>query len=469
MMKHVHFIGIGGSGLSAIARFLLERGYTVSGSDRVASTVTEQLANSGAFIHIGHHPDHIQGADVVVRSSAVPLDNPEVQAAQSQGIPILKREELLARLMENHTAIAVAGTHGKTTTTAMIAWGLTQLGLDPSYIVGSVIHGLFTNAHAGQGPHFVIEADEYDHMFLGLNPDMIVITNIEHDHPDCYPSPETYYTAFEAFARRLRPGGSLVACAENTGTARLANAMKTQGLPVWTYGSQPAEYQAVAERLNTEGGLTFEAIFVPSRGDSQMLARVSLQVPGRHNLLNALAALAVAHRLGIDTQAFADALSKYKGTARRFEVLGEARGIVVIDDYAHHPSEIRATLVAARSRYPRRRLWAVWQPHTYSRTQALLNDFAHAFSEADNVIVTEVYAARETDQSFSAAQVVQAMNHANARFIASLDSVTHYLQNHLQSGDVVIILSAGDANQVGYRLLQEWRSESEDPHVHPTL
>ncbi|WP_083461691.1 UDP-N-acetylmuramate--L-alanine ligase [Thermanaerothrix daxensis] len=467
MMRHVHFIGIGGSGLSAIARFLLERGYAVSGSDRQASPITEQLAEAGAQIHIGHHPENIRGADLVVRSSAVPLDNPEVQAAQSQGIPVLKREDLLAQLMENHTAIAVAGTHGKTTTTAMIAWGLAQLGLDPSYIVGSIIHGLATNAHAGQGPHFVIEADEYDHMFLGLNPDISVITNIEHDHPDCYPSPEIYYAAFEAFAGRLRPGGKLLACAENTAAVRLANAMRAQGLTVWTYGFQQGDYRAVAERLNTEGGLTFEAVFTSPGGNSYPLARISLRVPGRHNLLNALAALAVAHCLGVDTQGFADALGEYKGTARRFEVLGETRGVVVIDDYAHHPSEIRATLAAARSRYPQRRLWAIWQPHTYSRTQALLNDFAQAFSDADKVIVTEVYAARETNQGFSAAQVVQVMKHPDTRFVESLDSVVRYLTTHLHSGDVVIILSAGNANQIGYRLLQEWRSESEESYVQP--
>ncbi len=469
MMRHVHFVGIGGSGLSAIARFLLERGYRVSGSDRLASTTTEQLAKAGAQIFIGHHPSHIQGADLIVRSSAVPMDNPEIQAAQAQGTPVLKREHLLSRLMVNSIGIAVAGTHGKTTTSAMIAWGFTQLGLDPSYIVGSTIQNLGTNAHAGSGSHFVVEADEYDHMFLGLNPDLIVITNIEHDHPDCYPTPEEYYAAFEAFTQRLRPGGNLILCTENTNTSRLAETLKTQGLTVWTFGYlSSSNYQAISEKSNNRGGLSFEVIFNPIGEASYSLARVSLQVPGKHNVLNALAALAVAHRLGIDTQAFADALGEYSGTARRFEILGENKGITIIDDYAHHPSEIRATLSAARSRYPNRRLWAVWQPHTYSRTQTLLAEFAQAFSDADHVIVTEIYAAREPKQAFSAAQVVQTMAHPGSLYIANLDEVTRYLKEQLKKDDVVIILSAGDANQIGYHLLEAWRLESEESNVGST-
>lgn len=469
MMSHVHFVGIGGSGLSAIARFLLERGYRVSGSDRSASTMTEQLAKAGAQIFIGHHPSHIQGADLIVRSSAVPMDNPEIQAAQAQGIPVHKREHLLSHLMENSIGIAVAGTHGKTTTSAMIAWGLTRLGLDPSYIVGSAIQNLGTNAHAGSGPHFVVEADEYDHMFLGLNPDLIVITNIEHDHPDCYPTPEEYYAAFEAFARRLRPGGNIILCTENINATRLAKTLKTQGLAVWTYGySSSSDYQVISEQSNARGGLSFEVIFNSMGDTSYPLAQVSLQVPGKHNALNALAALAVAHRLGIDTQAFADALGEYNGTARRFEILGEHKGITIIDDYAHHPSEIRATLSAARLRYPNRRLWAVWQPHTYSRTQTLLPEFAQAFGDADHVIVTEIYAAREPKQAFSAAQVVQTMTHPGALYMASLDDVTRYLKEQLKKDDVVIILSAGDANQIGYHLLEAWRLESEESNVRST-
>ncbi|MCX8023645.1 MAG: UDP-N-acetylmuramate--L-alanine ligase [Thermanaerothrix sp.] len=467
MIRHVHFVGIGGSGLSAIARFLLERGYRVSGSDRSASATTEQLAKAGAQIFIGHHPNHIQGADLIVRSSAVPLDNPEIQAAQAQGIPVIKREYLLAHLMENSISIAIAGTHGKTTTSAMIAWGLTQMGLDPSYIVGSTIQKLGTNAHAGSGPHFIVEADEYDRMFLGLNPDLIVITNIEHDHPDCYPTPEEYYTAFETFTQCLHPGGNLVLCAENANTARLAEALKARELSVWTYGYHlTSNYRAIGEQPNAHGGLSFKVIFNPIGAPPYPLAQVSLQVPGKHNGLNALAALAIAHRLGLDTQAFANALGEYPGTARRFEILGEFQGITIIDDYAHHPSEIRATLSAARLRYPHRRLWAVWQPHTYSRTQALLSEFAQAFGDADKVIVTEVYAAREPQQNFSAAQAVQIMAHPETLFIPSLDEVTHYLKEQLKKDDVVIILSAGDANQIGYHLLQAWHLESEESNVH---
>ena len=457
----IHLIGIGGSGLSAIARLLLESGYEVTGSDRALSPQAQELAAAGARISVGHHPENIQGAALVVRSSAIPDDNVEVLAARAAGIPVLKRSQFLGRLMERHLNIAVAGTHGKTTTTSMIAWLLTRLGKDPSYIIGGTAKNLGgSNAHAGQGAAFVIEADEYDRMFLGLNPDLIVVTYLEHDHPDCYPTPQDYYAAFVAFTRQLKPGGILLAAYDNAQARRLTSDAP-QDIHALTYGtSAAADYTAEALRPNPQGGFDYDAFWQPQPGNKKALAHVSLQVPGEHNVRNSLAALAVIHILfeasESEMQQAAQSLSEYTGAGRRFDILGEAAGITVIDDYAHHPTEIQATLAAARARYPQRRIWAVWQPHTYSRTLTLMADFARSFNQADQVIVTEVYPAREKAadfNNFSAAQVVAQMNHSGAQFIASLQATGQYLLDNLQPGDVVLVLSAGDADQVSARVL----------------
>lgn len=456
-MTHVHFIGIGGSGLSAIARLLQESGYTVTGSDRAMSTFAADLQAAGLTIHIGHDPRHIQGADWVVRSSAVPDDNPEVIAAQQAGIPVYKRADFLGKLMENKTGIAIAGTHGKTTTTAMIAFVLSELGRDPSFIVGGVMNNYGVNARAGKGDTFVIEADEYDRMFLGLKPRIEVITSVEHDHPDCYPTYEDMFTAFESFIALLPPDGTLIGCAEDTGAGSLIASARRLGRQVIAYSAQgeltinAAHWvQARALQPNSRGGFDFDAI--TNVGALESL-RVSLQVPGEHNIRNALAALAVMATLGLSFKESAKALSKYTGTGRRFEVRGEAKGITVIDDYAHHPTEIKATLAAARTRYPGRRIWAVWQPHTYSRTRALFHQFIRAFSDADEIIVTEIYPSREPKQDFSSAEVVSAMPHHSARFIASLEEVTQYLLEHLRRNDVLLVLSAGDAEQISANVL----------------
>jgi UDP-N-acetylmuramate--alanine ligase len=460
-MEHIHFVGIGGSGLSAIARLLKEMGYSVTGSDRADSPFARDLRLAGVIINIGHNPGNIGSADVVVRSSAIADDNPEVLAARKAGIPVLKRADFLGRLMKGKTGIAVAGTHGKTTTTAMIAWLLTELGQEPSFIIGGVLANLGVNAHAGKGQTFVIEADEYDHMFLGLQPVIEVVTNIEHDHPDCYPTPADFQAAFVEFMKLLPADGVLVACAEDAGSAALLAEARKAGRKMVAYGisDQCSVYseqlsvnsdqwaQAKNVKANDKGGFSFEAQV------TRHSSLVTLQVPGRHNVLNALAALTVASLLGLSLEMAAEALARFTGTGRRFEMRGEVNGVTIIDDYAHHPTEIRATLAAARSRYAGRRIWAIWQPHTYSRTQTLFNAFTQAFGDADRVIVTEVYAAREAKQAFSAAQVVQAMPHPKAMFIASLPAVSDYLLSHTQPGDVLLVLSAGDADQVSTQVL----------------
>ncbi|HUH97466.1 MAG TPA: UDP-N-acetylmuramate--L-alanine ligase [Anaerolineales bacterium] len=456
-MTHVHLIGIGGSGLSAIARLLKESGYNVTGSDRALTPFAADLQAAGVTIYLGHHPRNIQGADWIVRSSAIPDDNPEVVAAKHANIPVYKRADFLGKLMTDKTGVAVAGTHGKTTTTAMLAFLLTELGRDPSFIVGGVLANYHVNARAGKGNLFVIEADEYDRMFLGLKPRLEVVTNLEHDHPDCYPTYEDMVSAFESFVALLPLDGTLIACGEDSGALALLNKARREGRHVIAYSVQAdltlnasQWMQARALKANEQGGFAFEAS--TNIGELQTM-HVSLQVPGEHNVRNALAALAVLAALGLPLKEAAARLSFFKGTARRFEVKGEKRGTIVIDDYAHHPTEIRATLAAARARYPQHRIWAVWQPHTYSRTQALFQDFSRAFKDADEVIVTEIYPAREPRQDFSSAEVVSAMPHPSARFIASLEATTEYLLKHLRQNSVLIVLSAGDADQISTKVL----------------
>ncbi|HVF25751.1 MAG TPA: UDP-N-acetylmuramate--L-alanine ligase [Anaerolineales bacterium] len=457
-MTHVHFIGIGGSGLSAIARLLLESGYSVSGSDRTLSPFADEIRKAGAKVYIGHHPRNIGGADWVVKSSAIAEDNPEVQAANRTGIPVYKRADFLGQLMADKTGIAIAGTHGKTTTTAMTAWVLHELGREPSFIVGSVMNNLGVNARAGKGKLFVIEADEYDNMFLGLKPQIAVVTSVEHDHPDFFPTPESMYSAFEKFVDLLPNDGTLIACVEDVGAAALITHARKQGKNIVSYSVQgeltinsPNWVQASRLKPNYRGG--FDFIASSNLGEKGESIAVSLQVPGEHNVRNALAVLAIVDLLGLSYEKAVKALSEFTGTARRFQLRGEVNGISIIDDYAHHPTEIKATLAGARARYPERRIWAVWQPHTYSRTQTLFLEFARAFKDANEVIVTEVYAAREPQQDFTSAEIVSTMPHLSARYIKTLPEVTKYLFEKLQSGDVVLVLSAGDADQICTDLL----------------
>ena len=458
-MTHVHFIGIGGSGLSAIARLLLESGYTVSGSDRTLTPFADEVRKAGAKVYIGHHPRNLAGADSVVKSSAIADDNPEVRAAKRTGIPVYKRADFLGQLMSDKTGIAIAGTHGKTTTTAMTAWALSELGRDPSFIVGSVMNNLGVNARAGKGKLFVIEADEYDNMFLGLKPQIAVVTSVEHDHPDFFPTLESMYSSFEEFVDHLPADGTLIACVEDVGAAALITRVRKQGKNVISYSVQgemtinsPNWVQASRLKPNYRGG--FDFIVSSNLGDKGVASvEVSLQVPGEHNVRNALAVLAIVDILGLSYEKAVKALNEFTGTARRFQLRGEVDGISIFDDYAHHPTEIKATLAGARARYPERRIWAVWQPHTYSRTQALFLEFARAFKDANEVIVTEVYAAREPQQNFTSAEIVSTMPHLSARYIRTLPEVTNYLFANLQPGDVVLVLSAGDADQISTDLL----------------
>lgn len=446
-MAHVHFIGIGGSGLSAIARFLHQKGITVTGSDRSASALADELRAEGIPVEIGHRAEQILGADLVIRSSAVPDTNPEVTAAQTAGIPVLKRADFLPTLLNGYTVLAVAGTHGKTTTTAMLAHLLDALHQNPSYIIGGISHNLRGNAHAGS-QYFVIEADEYDRMFLGMQPNLIILTYVEHDHPDCYPTLENYRQAFQTFVEQLLPAGTLIACTDNAEVINLIPHLRA-GRRLITCGTNPtATYQANHLTTNDLGGFSFDLEI-----DHQVVQRVDLQVPGAHNVRNMLAALAAIDSLGFSTAAACAAAVNFQGTGRRFEVRGTANQVTIIDDYAHHPTEIRATLAAAKARYAGRRIWVVWQPHTFSRTLALWNDFTGAFGDADYLLVTDVYAARESDPGFQTVTLVNAIQHSAVSHMPTLTDAESYLLNHLRPGDVLLVLSAGNADTLSGNIL----------------
>jgi len=446
----VHCVGIGGIGISAIARVLLEQGHRVTGSDQRLSPVAEALVASGATVYVGHDASHIGHADLVLVSSAVPVTNPELVEARRRAIPVLKRAEFLGRLMAGKIGVAVAGTHGKTTTTGMIAWILAQAGLDPTFIVGGVIRSLQTNARAGQGPHLVIEADEYDRMFLGLTPTVAVVTHLEHDHPDCFPSFTDMQAAFRQFVSLVPPTGLIVGCADQPAVADLMRGPFQA--PVQTCGLDAGcEWRAEDVEPNPLGGHDLRILHAEAE-----VGRIRLQLPGIHNVRNALVAVAVACWLGVGVRAIGNALLSFPGVERRFETIGLAGGITVVDDYAHHPTEIRATLDAARERFGRRPLWVVFQPHTYSRLRALWDEFVTCFAQADHVVVLDVYAARETDTlGISAAGLVAQMTHPDVRHLADIESAADYVACHAEPNAVVVTCSAGDGNRVGTRVLDK--------------
>jgi UDP-N-acetylmuramate--alanine ligase len=458
---HIHLIGIGGTGLSAIAGFLLQRGFTVSGSDQRPNEATDELAGRGVTVYRGHRAEHVAGADLVLVSSAVPEDNPEIMAARAAGIPIVKRSDFLGPLIEGHHGIGVAGSHGKTTTTSMVAIVLLRAGMDPSFIVGGRIavgpaEGTLVSAtvaaRAGEGP-FVIEADEYDGMFLGLRLEIGIVTNVDWDHVDCYPTPASFAAAFRQYVAQLPAHGLLIVCADDAGALAVRDAAQP-GVAIETYGlSDGADWEARDLAPNERGGFDAEVWHtgVP-------VAHLSLSVPGRHNVRNALAALAAANWHHIPPARAAIMLRDFRGAGRRFELMGEADGVTVIDDYAHHPTEVAATLSAARLRYATRRLWAVFQPHTYSRTKALLRDYAHSFDDADRVLFLDIYPAREKiDLGMHSRLLLETVEHAGAEYTGSIDITVKRLLAEVEPDDIVITMSAGDGNLVGQMLLDRLR------------
>lgn len=454
---HVHLVGIAGAGMSGLARALAARGLKVSGSDRTASAELERLAQEGMTVFVGHRAEQLP-ADclLVVRSPAVPDDNPELAAARQAGVPITKRAVLLGALVDQMRSVAVAGTHGKSTTSGLVTWLLAATGQDPSYFVGGELVDLGTNAHLGASDLLVIEADEYDHSFLHGHPTWAIVTSLEHDHPDLYPDLDSVVDAFRQFARLVKPEGRLILNLGSPHAAQLAAAAQAPVIGYHVVGDpQPAASLPVVWRAELRGMLPDRQVFTVWR-DGASYGEWELRLPGRHNVSNALAAIIVWDLLGMPVDVGRRALAEYRGIARRFQVLGQVAGVTVIDDYAHHPTEIRATLAAARQRYPSRRLIAVLQPHTYSRVAAMAEDFANALATADRAILTPVYAARETPIAEGSSQRITERL-PKATLAAGLAEAADLVASEIGPGDVALFLGAGDIPTASRRLLARLR------------
>ena len=439
--SRVHLVGVGGAGMSAIARILAQRGHDVSGSDLHDGRAVHALRALGVRVAVGHAPEHIDGAAVVVTSTAVPQANPEVVAAQVRGVPVVPRAEMLAAVLAGDRSVLVAGTHGKTTTTAMTVVALHAAGIDPTFAIGGELNEAGTNAHAGSDRIAVAEADESDRSFLAYAPDVAVVTNLELDHPEVYRDLDDVVETFAAFVTRVRPGGSLVACVDDPGVRALLARVDVDAV---TYGTSPdADVRLVAGPDGTD--LVVEGVAHPLR----------LAVPGHHNLLNAAAAVTSARLVGAEVAAAIEGVERYRGTARRFQLIGEAGGVTVVDDYAHHPTELRATLAAARTTGPAR-IVCVVQPHRYSRTAVLGEELGRAAAGADLVIVTEVYGAGEPAvPGVNGLLVARAAEAAGAvvRYEPHLGEVPALLASEVREGDLVLVTGAGDVTQVGPGLL----------------
>ena len=450
-VRRIHFVGIGGIGMSGIAEVLLDMGFEVHGSDLKESDTSRRLTQRGARISFGHREEHVVDADVVVMSSAVKKENPEIAKALRDGVPVIPRAEMLAELMRLKHGIAVAGSHGKTTTTSLVAAVLNQADLDPTVVIGGKVNQLGSNAKLGQGDYLVAEADESDGSFLKLTPTIAVVTNLDLEHVDHYLGglPELK-VAFSAFINRVPFYGLAVLCIDAENVQALLPDLARRFV---TYGrSRQADFSAhdvVHEGLSS----TFT---VKKRGAE--LGRLRLNLVGAHNVLNALAAIAVADELGISFAHTRAALEAFGGVQRRFTLRGEAGGVLVVDDYGHHPVEIKATLAAARLAYPGRRIVVLFQPHRYTRTAALKDDFARAFNDADVVIVAPVYAAGEQPiegaSSEALTEAIRLHGHRDARSAPNLDAATALLAAEAQSGDVVLTQGAGDITNVGPELLR---------------
>jgi UDP-N-acetylmuramate--alanine ligase len=443
--QQIHFIGIAGVGLSAIARVLLDQGFTITGSDMQTSEMTEALVTDGAIIYRGHDAAYVGEAELVIMSSAVGLDHIEVLTALSQRIPVYKREDIMETVMHGHYNIAVAGTHGKTTTTSMIVHLLQQAGKDPSFIVGGTMGNTGKNAGVGKGESFVIEADEYDNMFHGLRPNLEVITNVEHDHPDFFKTPQATTASYSRFVGLLPPDGVLVGCADDPiASIFLHNRIVVQ-LPTVSYGISNLQSNWRALNIRDSHDKT---VFTVMR-DGELLGDVSLSVPGSHNVLNALAALIVADHQGIAFDDAAKLLTDFKNSGRRFDIRGERDGVIIVDDYAHHPTEIQATINAARQRYPQHKIWAVWQPHTYTRVKQFMSGFISAFDGAHHVVVTPIYAAREKPlEGVTSLNIVEEMTHPSVQYAPSLSDAVYMLREQVQAPAIILVLSAGDATTI---------------------
>ena len=444
--QHAHFIGIGGIGMSGIAEILLSLGMKVSGSDLRRGPVTDRLVQLGATIYEGHQSGNVAGATVVVTSSAVSRSNPEVVEAQARKIPVIQRAEMLAELMRLKYGIAIAGMHGKTTTTSMVASVLTAGGLDPTVVVGGRVDALGSNARLGTTQYLVAEADESDRSFLKLSPILAVVTNLDREHMDCYKDMADVERAYLDFMDKVPFYGAVTACVDN---ALLKGILPRARRRIFAYGvAAEADY-----RLEfVEAGQGRFARFVVHTAQGA-LGPFELHVPGRHNILNATAAVAIARQLEVPAEKIAEGLSRFRGVDRRFQLRGQARGITVVDDYGHHPTEIRATLAAARE-CGYKRIHVVFQPHRYSRTLDLLDEFAGAFGDADTVTVLPIYAASEEPIPGVTAEALAArIEGAQTRFVADFAAAVAAVVASASKGDLILTLGAGNVSQLAPQIL----------------
>jgi UDP-N-acetylmuramate--alanine ligase len=447
--RHLHFVGIGGIGMSGIAEVLANLGYEVTGSDLIQSETTKRLVKVGCKVAIGHARENVGEADVVVISSAVRHDNPEVAAARQVGIPVVPRATMLNELMRMKYGIAIAGSHGKTTTTSMVATIMAQASMDPTVVIGGRLDSLGTNARLGEGDFLVAEADESDGSFLQLSPTIAVVTNIDNEHMDHYGTFDKLRSAFRRFLDKVPFYGRAILCVDDTEVAGMLADLER---PVIAYGLT-AQADVTASDIVHEG---FNSNFTASLGGDR-LGEVRLPVPGLHNVYNSLAAIAVGLELEVPFDTIASALASYAGTQRRFQKKGEAKGIAVYDDYAHHPAEIRATLSAARLGW-KGRVVALFQPHRFSRTRDLLPEFGTAFHNADKVLVCDIYSAGE-DQIANltgedVARSITSHGHRNAEYVGACDKAVKKAVDELQDGDLLLTLGAGDIWKAGEQILK---------------
>lgn len=448
---YIHFVGIGGISMSGIAHILLKKGYRVSGSDKNVSSITEKLKAEGAKIYHGHSGDNIKDPGLVVYTSAVDAQNPELRAAREKGIKTIGRADMLGHIMQQYRyPIAVAGAHGKTTATSMISLIIDNAGLDPTLLIGGQLKQIGGNVKVGKSGYLVTEACEYKENFLKFNPYIAVILNIDQDHLDYYKGWDHIKSAFEKFAKLVPDNGWVVAFNDDPALAEIVSSLSCN---VITYGlTRDAQINAKDISFDEEGCPAFDLY-----NREKFLERIQLAIPGRHNVLNALAAASAALILEIDIDIVKTNLVNFSGTHRRFEIKGKHRGATVVDDYAHHPTEIRATLEAARN-FPHNRMWCVFQPHTYTRTKLLFEDFAESFDLADRIIITDIYAAREKNNGdIHSSQLAQEISNRglNAVYMAGFQNIAHHLSKNLQAGDLVLTVGAGDVYRIGEILLAD--------------
>jgi UDP-N-acetylmuramate--alanine ligase len=452
-VRDVHFVGIGGVGMSGISEILLSLGFRVSGSDLRSSETTRRLESLGAKIWIGHHESHLEKADVVVFSSAVSKDNPEILAAHDRRIAVIPRAEMLAELMRMQTSIAVAGMHGKTTTTSMISSVLSAAGYDPTVIIGGKVDSLGGGARLGHGELLVAEADESDRSFLKLYPTIAIVTNMDLEHLDCYTSMDEIRGAFLEFIDRIPFYGYAVLCIDDPEIQKILPHINKR---VITYGlSSQAAYRAVKPKLN--GGLSSFGVF----REENYLGEVTLPMPGLHNVVDALAAICVADIFEVPFPVSAQALDRFPGVQRRFTMKGVAAGVTVIDDYGHHPTEIRAVLQAA-VQVAQKRIAVLFQPHRYTRTKALFEEFLTAFNNCDLLYVMDVYAASEKPiegiSGDALCRGIKSRGHKSCRYLSKSQNIPYEVAGDLQPGDMLITLGAGDVTHLGPKILEELRT-----------